>query len=353
MNIATQFPTPTADLADLTSRLGAKGIQDRRLVHWLALSEAAGIFELMAERGPMTLDEVASSTVLNECGADVLLGIVTSLGVIRKQDGRYTLSEMAHQYLVKSSPYYFGDVLFAGCSRRIPNPFLREPHSYFPLEKRVLATYWWLKGFGTEGMLKNQHGRNLAPNVVAAQTGRFDGITHLLDVGGGTGTFAMPFARKYPDARVTLTDLPRSVSKIRPYLVRYGLENRIRTIGMDMFRTPWPISECDGVFLGNIVHTYDDEGVRFILKESLERLVPGGRVYVHEVLWNENKDGPLIAALWNGTLRRFTNGRQRTGSELENLLSECGFGDLFITPTAGGFSIVEGKKPGSSPKAKA
>ncbi len=66
---------------------------------------------------------------------------------------------------------------------------------------------------------------------------------------------------------------------------------------MDMFRTPWAIAECDGIFLGNILHTYDDDGCRFILEQCRERLLPGGRVFVHEVLWNDDKVGPLIAAL--------------------------------------------------------
>jgi hypothetical protein len=346
VNAVLHFPTPSADLADLTSLVGAKGIQDRRLVQWLAWSDVAQIFEIMAERESMSFEDVTSSTVLNECGADVLLGFLTSLGLVHKRDGQHTLSELARHYLVKSSPYYFGDLLFAGCSKRIPNPFLHEPLPYFGLEKRVLATYWWLRGFGTAVMLKNQHCRNLAPNVVAAHSGRFDGVTHLVDVGGGTGTFAMPFARRYPEARVTLTDLPRSVPKIKGYLERYGLADRVQTTGMDLFRTPWPFAECDGIFLGNIVHTYDDDGCRFILKQCRERLVPGGRVFVHEVLWNDDKVGPLIAALWNGTLRRFTSGRQRTGVELTALLSECGFVDSHITLTAGGFSIVEGRKFG-------
>jgi SAM-dependent methyltransferase len=339
----SELPAPTADIAELTVRLGVKGIQDRRLVQWLAWSEAAGILSLMADRGSVTLDDVMSRTVLSECGADVLLGILASLGLIHKRDGKYTLSELARQYLIAKSPYYFGDVLYAGCSKRLPNPFLRAPRMYFPIEKVVLSAYWWLAGFGTARMLRNQHGRNLAPNVVASRTGRFDGVKHLVDVAGGTGTFAIPFAQRYPDAHVTLTDMPRSVKEIKRYLARHGLEGRIRVVGMDMFRTPWPIAACDGIFLGNILHTYADDGCSLLLQEAARHLAPDGRIWVHEVLWNDNKDGPLTTALWNGTLRRFTEGRQRTGAEIIALLGRSGFVDAQITATAGGFSLVEAR----------
>jgi len=340
----SELPLPTADIAELTLRLGVKGIQDRPLVQWLAWSEAAGILSLMADHGSVTIDDVTSRTVLNECGADVLLGILASLGLIHKRDGKYTLSELARQYLIKSSPYYFGDVLYRGRKKRLPNPFLREPPKYFPLEKLVISAYWWFAGFGTARMLRNQHGRNLAPNVIASRTGKFDGVRHLVDVAGGTGTFAIPFALRYPEVQVTLTDLPRSVTEIKRYLARHGLEDRVRVVGMDMFRAPWPIAACDGMFLGNILHTYGDDGCRFLLEEAARRLAPDGRIWLHEVLWNDNKDGPLTTALWNATLRRFTPGRQRTGAELAELLERSGFVDAQITGTAGGFSLVEARR---------
>jgi acetylserotonin N-methyltransferase len=114
---------------------------------------------------------------------------------------------------------------------------------------------------------------------------------------------------------------------------------------MDIFQREWPIHGCDGMFLGNIVHTYSDEDCRSLLQTAARYLVPGGRIWLHEVLWNDNKDGPLIAALWNGTLRRFTPGRQRTRAELASLLGQSGFSGALVTATSGGFSLVEATKP--------
>ncbi len=200
-------------------------------MQWLAWSEVARIFEIMAERDSMSFDEVTSSTVLNECGADVLLGFLTSLGLVYKRDGQHRLSDLARHYLVRSSPYYFGDLLVRGLQQAHPEPVPEPDHCRTSASKSACS-----RRTGGSGVRHRGHAQEPALseprlNVVAAHSGRFDGVTHLVDVGGGTGTFAMPFARRYPEARVTLTDLPRSVTKIKGYLERYGLADRVQTVG--------------------------------------------------------------------------------------------------------------------------
>ena len=50
----------------------------------------------------------------------------------------------------------------------------------------------------------------------AASGGALDGVRRVLDVGGGSGSFAMAFARRRPGLAAVVFDLPNVVPITRP-----------------------------------------------------------------------------------------------------------------------------------------
>jgi hypothetical protein len=92
------------------------------------------------------------------------------------------------------------------------------------------------------------------------------------------------------------------------------------------------------------MHGCDDNECRVLLREAFDGLPPGGRVLIHEALWNANKDGPLFTALFNFSLAASSGGGQRTRAEFDVLLTEAGFKNIRVTPTAGGFSLISATK---------
>jgi O-methyltransferase len=112
---------------------------------------------------------------------------------------------------------------------------------------------------------------------------------------------------------------------------------------MDAFAYPWKIPECDGIFIGNFLHGFPDEACVRICREAYERLEPGGKLWVHEMLWNANKDGPLITGLWNASMR-VANGAQRTAEELKEILRAAGFESPYVVPSISPFSLLAAQK---------
>ncbi len=68
------------------------------------------LFPLLAEQ-PRTLLEVCEALNIVRRPAQALLAVCTSLGFVRLQDGRYALTPVAEDYLLESSPTYFGAFL--------------------------------------------------------------------------------------------------------------------------------------------------------------------------------------------------------------------------------------------------
>jgi hypothetical protein len=85
-------------------------------------------------------------------------------------------------------------------------------------------------------------------------------------------------------------------------VVKYGLEDRIRTRAVDMFQDPWPTG-YDGVLFGNIFHNWDVASCRVLAQWSFEILEPGGSIFLHEMPLNNTKDGPLTVACFSVAIR--------------------------------------------------
>jgi len=338
----THLATPTTDLGDLTGQLGrAWGVtQGESIPQYLAWSERAGIFAALAREPALTIDELCAATVLNTAGADALLGILASLALVRRSgDGRYSLSDLAREYLVPGSPYYIGDGLYVDCRGDLPG-------RYSCLDTAGGAAPEHPLTWSVSQRLRIQHSRNFPPSIVAVRSGQFRHVTHLVDIAGGSGVFAIPLAQDYPDMAITLVETPSALDAVRQFLVQYGVADRITLVALDVFADTWDFGRCDGVVFGNFFHSVDDEGCRFLAGQSFKALSPHGRIWIHEVLFNEDRCGPLVAALWNANMAMRRNGaRQRTASELGGLLTDAGFQNLSVTPTASYFSLVSGSRP--------
>jgi SAM-dependent methyltransferase len=202
--------------------------------------------------------------------------------------------------------------------------------------------------------LRMQHARNFAAGVVGARSGKFAGVRHLVDVAGGTGPFAIPLIKDNPDIRITLVDRPEAMEGIREFVTAHGVADRIELVGFSVFDDEWKtkLPACDGVLFGNFFHMWNDEKCRFLARQAFDVLAPNGRVFLHEVCWNDTKDGPLVTALWHANMKHWGqggssgDGAQRTIAELEAILASAGFVEHEHGATAGNFTLLSAKKRG-------
>ncbi len=334
------LPTPSCDLFELTNHLGQPwGVScGERIAQYLAWADAAGIFSVLEKQGSASLRQIAAATALNCDGADALLSIVAAVDLVRvSTEGAYELSDAGRTYFLEDSPYYAGPGMFLDCDKPLPHAFRAEVSENVPQ-----TTPAWSIPF----RLSVQHSRNFAPAVVAARSGEFAAVKHLVDIAGGSGVLAIPLALDRPDIRITLVERSDSIDSVRSFLSEFGVANRVDLIGMDVFAERWNFGYCDGIFFGNFFHAVDDSACGDLARLAFASLAPGGRIWLHEILFNNNRSGPLIAALWNANMIvRRKGARQRTASELVRVLEGAGFTGCYVHPTAGGFSLVGGYRP--------
>jgi tRNA A58 N-methylase Trm61 len=150
----------------------------------------------------------------------------------------------------------------------------------------------WTEAF-IAAMHRNPQAR--APVVVAGLD--LTGIERLLDLGGGSGAYAMAFARTLPDLEVIVFDLPTVTPLTRRHVEEEGLQGRIHTRDGDL-RTDSYGADYVLVFPSAICHMNGPAENLAMLGKVRQALNPGGRVVIQDFVLNDSKTAPTLAALF-------------------------------------------------------
>ncbi|XP_011077108.1 chavicol O-methyltransferase-like [Sesamum indicum] len=165
-----------------------------------------------------------------------------------------------------------------------------------------------------------------------------EGITSLVDVGGGTGTTAEAIAEAFPDMKCFVLDLPHVVGGLKG-------TNNLTYIAGDMFEA---IPSVDAVLFKWVMHDWDDESCLKMLKKSKEAIggkdKTGGKVMIVDMVLDVNgRDNKEMETcfFFDIALMPYLTGRERTEKEWAKLFFDAGFTNYKITPAFGLRSLIE------------
>ncbi|MBW1990326.1 MAG: methyltransferase domain-containing protein, partial [Deltaproteobacteria bacterium] len=99
----------------------------------------------------------------------------------------------------------------------------------------------------------------------------------MLDVGGGSGAYAMAFCRRADGVTATVFDLPNVTPITRGYLARENMQDRVGIVDGDYNADPLP-GGYDLVFLSAIVHPNGPAENEALLQKAADAAREGGRV---------------------------------------------------------------------------
>lgn len=313
----------------------------------LAFCLRLGLFDVL-DASPKRPEELAAELGLAPRVYPTLLSFLAAQGLVRKlDDGRFANTEAASAFLVRSSPRYVGGraLLFDGFYEAIGHlhealatgrPWTaRGQHDMFASFSEEDQRWF------AEGMLANAiHGGEALLRVVDLSS-----VRHLVDVGGGPGGYAIAIARAYPEIRVTIFDLPGVEPIARENVRRAGLEGRVAFVAGSFFDDPLP-SGGDAILLSSVLHDWEDEDCARILQRCFQALEPGGLVIVTEPMLADDYTGPDHPSV-SGLTMVLLGGRNRTRSEIADMLCQAGFVEPWCSDLGLQNSTVTGRKPAS------
>ncbi|HUT34546.1 MAG TPA: methyltransferase [Planctomycetota bacterium] len=280
------------------------------------------VFSVLRHR-MRAVGSVASKLRANPHATAVLLDALVALGLLTKKGCRYGLAPGVEETLTEASP-------------RNVLPMVR--HSGTCLRKwaqlaeavktgRSARTIPSVRGEGADhaAFIGAMHVINLeaAPELVARLgPPRF---THLLDVGGASGTWTIAFLRAAPTATATLFDLPEVVPLARQRLAAEGLADRVTLVAGDYTRDKLPAG-ADLAWVSAIVHQESLKGVAALFRKVFAALEPGGQILIRDLVMHPSRTGPAMGALFAVNMLVATEaGGTYTFAELSHTLHAAGF----------------------------
>jgi predicted O-methyltransferase YrrM len=227
-------------------------------------------------------------------GVERLLNALVAMELLTKADDTYSNTPSSLELLSKNSAKYLGHII-------MHHHHLVESWSQLdqsvksgqPIRERSsFSKEEWRESF-LMGMF------NMAMSMAPLLVPRVDisSRRHLLDLGGGPGTYAIHFCRQNPQLKATVFDLPTTRPFAEKTIKRFDLSDRIDFVDGNYLEDEIKGS-YDAAWLSHILHGEGPDGCQRIIQKTVAALEPGAIIIIHEFILNNSMDGPLFPALW-------------------------------------------------------
>jgi SAM-dependent methyltransferase len=294
--------------------------------------------------GQRTFESLRNELGLAQRPATVLFTALRAMGLlVEGRQGQLELTPLAREHLVPGAAFDVGG--YIGLSAESPGvvELVERLRTNLPAGAEAEekgAAFIFREGIAS-AMERTATARHLtlalagrARNVAPVLAARYplDDARLLLDVGGGTGIYAIAWLQQHNGLRAIVWDRPE-VLKVAAEMAReYGVSDRLECQSGDMFHDPAPTG-ADVVLLSNVLHDWDVPECRNLIRRCRDALPPGGRLLIHDVFLNDALDGPLPIALYSAALFRLTEGRAYSAGEYRGWLAEAGLVAETVIPT--------------------
>ncbi|MGD2155065.1 MAG: methyltransferase [Gemmatimonadales bacterium] len=290
-------------------------------------SAALDIYGQLAD-GPLGALEVADRLRLEPGATQLFLDALVALELLVKDGRKYSNSEVADRYLVPSSPEYLGHRLIVAQQNwelwsRLPTGLRTGKRQR---ERRLFLD----EPEATRHLLLSIHARarSRAADILGRGLIDLQGCRQMLDLGGGAGTYSIAFCRAYKDLRVTLVDRPVAAAVARDAVASAGLEDRISILEYDVDERELP-SDYDFIWMSNVIHSRSYNANRALLERLFNRLQPGGKIAIQDMIMDETRTRPARGAVFS--LHMLLNngvGRCYTFQDIHTWLAGAGYSDV-------------------------
>ena len=264
---------------------------------------------------------------------ELLLNSLVAIGLLKKKRDVYRNAPVASRYLVSGKSEYQGDII---------RHYSTLWDNWSGLDTVLKTGKPSRKAHDHEAFILGMH--NLALLKVTKVLAALDlrGVTKVLDLGGGPGTYAMALAQK--GIQVAIMDFPDTLKIARKLIRRSGLSDRVRLLSGDFTRDDMG-KGYDLIFISQIFHAYDEAACISMLKKSYAALNPGGKVVVQEFLLEETRTDPPWSALFAiNMLVNTRGGRTYTPREMITWMKKAGFREARQRPVDESVLIAATKK---------
>ena len=309
-----------------------------------------GVFTELA-KGAADLEMLTARLQLHPRAARDFLDALVALGMLQRNKEQYANTPETDFFLDRTKPSYIGGILEMTNARvygfwghltealrtgKPQNEMRTDPQT--EVFKALYGDPARMRLF-----LQGMTGISLGAAQEIARKFPWRDYRSFVDVGGAQGAVSVQICLAHPHLTGFNFDLPVVGPVFEEYVRSFALTKRLHFLAGDFFKDPLPTA--DVLVMGHILHDWDLNEKRTLIKKAYQALPEGGALIVHEALIDDERRENAFGLLMSLNMLIETNGGfDYTGADCAGWLQEAGFRKTRVEHLVGPDSMVVGIK---------
>ena len=302
------------------------------------------VFTVLSDKA-MTGAELGKALGMHPRGIKDFFDALVALGFLEREgngpNALYGNTDASGHFLNKNNPEYIGGILEMcnarlfkfwnglGTALKTGKPQNEIAHSQKPMFEELYADIPRLEQF-----MSAMTGLSRGNFSALAHKFDFSKYKTLCDLGGAMGVLSVEVAKKHHGIQCTSFDLPAVEPIAQRYIQKNGLSGRIKTAHGDFFKDPLP--KADVVTMGMILHDWNLEKKKQLIRAVFEALPKGGAFISIESLIDDDRRGNAFGLLMSlNMLIEFGDAFDYSGADFKDWCGEAGFSRFEVIALSG------------------
>jgi hypothetical protein len=300
-------------------------------------------------KSPADLTTLQHRLGLHERGARDFLDALVALGFLERTEGIYRNTPETDLFLDKAKPSYIGGILEMSNHRlygfwgslttalRSGEPQNESKGGHDPFAA-IYADPARLRGF-----LHAMSGVSRGANLAIARQFPWPQYRTCADIGTAQGDLVVQICLANAHLQGMGFDLPEVGPIFEDYAAKNSLTERVTFAAGSFFTDELP--KADVILMGHILHDWDLDTKKMLLRKAYEALPDGGAVVVYDSIIDDNRSENAFGLMMSlNMLIETPGGFDYTGADCIGWMQEAGFRDCRVEHLVGPDSMVIGIK---------
>jgi hypothetical protein len=313
----------------------------------LSATELGLFTELAGTR--LDAEALGSRLGLHTRSARDFFDALVALGMLDREDGHYVNTPASELFLDRAKPTYIGGMLEMANARLYPFwGALTEGLQTGQLQNEAKVGGDFFAELYADSDRLAQFARamtSISAGAGMAIAAKFPWADHqtVIDIGCAEGAVPVHVAQAHEHMSGGGFDLPPLEPIFDAFVGQFGLGERLRFTGGDFFADPLPTA--DVLVMGHILHDWDLDEKRVLLKKAYDALPDGGALIVYDAIIDDDRRSNAFGLLMSlNMLIETPGGFDYTGADCQGWMQEAGFRESYVEHLVGPDSMVVGIK---------
>ncbi|HZS64857.1 MAG TPA: methyltransferase, partial [Xanthobacteraceae bacterium] len=280
----------------MANSLSPGGILGLGFAYWgsktLLSAIELGLFSELA-RGRADASTLAKRLGLHPRSARDFFDALVALGMLTRDGGQYGNTPETDFFLDRAKPSYVGGImemsnarlygfwggLTEGLKTGKPQNEAKQGGNLFAA---LYADPDRLRGF-----VKAMTGLSTGAGRAMAQRFPWKNYRSFIDLGTAEGAVPVALAQAHEHLTGAGYDLPAVQPHFEAFVAEHGLSGRLRFYAGDFFKDPLPAA--DVLVMGHILHDWDLEEKKMLLRKAYDALPSGGALIVYDAIIDDER----------------------------------------------------------------